>query len=98
MDIAQWRQDLDAFTAATRQMLDSIHDELSNGLASGQAQINVVTDSQRPNQSPELPPSLPSKDEHAHTTEHSLTSDDVADAGDQLIAKLKEQLAQQLNR
>jgi len=97
---------VDAFTTATRQMLDSINQELSNGLATGQAQViapSTVPIQRGTTDSPELPATSLSAaaDAGPHpvdTTEPTITSAEVAREGDQLLAQLKEQLAQQLNQ
>ena len=91
IDVAQWRQDVDAFAKATRLMLDSIHAELSNGLTTGEAQIEIVTNPLTISQSPNLS-DLVQRD---HLTPgHSPNS--LENECDQLLANLKEQLSRQL--
>lgn len=96
IDVGQWRQDVNAFAAATRRMLDSIHEELSNGLATGQAQVDVVPHGQQLIKEPEE--SQPQPTQKICSNESVTISDDVADECDQLLAKLKAQLSEQLNQ
>ena len=99
-DVTQWRQDVNAFTAATRQMLDSIHQELSNGLAHGQTQVNVVPRKQTPNTALEQPSARPSLDNQIaeHRPSPQTDADRVAMESDQILARLKAQLAEQLDQ
>ncbi len=96
VDVEQWRQDVDTFAATTRQMLDSIHEELSNGLASGQAQVDIVSHAGQPACKSDVGRSQTS--DQIGPAESTIQSDDVADECDQLLAKLKAQLSEQLNQ
>ena len=95
-NVDQWRQDVQAFTDATRQMLESIHEELSNGLATGQAQVNIVHQQPTANGLTERQ-SLPTSQDYL-ASEHSATIKDVALESDQLLERLKARLAEQLNQ
>ena len=95
-DVAQWRQDVRAFTVATRQMLDSVQQELSSGLASGQAQVNIVHQNTTTLMQAEQRSTLPSQD--TLTSSVSPSQDNATHETDQLLAKLKAQLAEQMNQ
>lgn len=95
-DVAQWRQDVQAFTVATRQMLDSVHQELSSGLASGQAQVDIVHQNTTTLMQAEQRSTLPSQD--TLTSSVSPSQDNATHETDQLLAKLKAQLAEQMNQ
>jgi hypothetical protein len=97
IDVDQWRQDVDAFAMATRQMLNSIHEELSNGLSKGHAQVSVVTGVQTNSGSSPSPPPRPisvNRDRESFATRSEQTADEC----DQLLAKLKKQLSDQLSQ
>ena len=87
---------MQAFTAATRQMLDSVHQELSNGLASGETQVNIVPQNDAPLSRAEQPSTFPSQNEPTLSAQSSV--DNPALEADQLLAKLKAQLAEQMNQ
>lgn len=100
IDVAQWRHDVDAFTTATRQMLDSIHQELSSGLAQGHAQVVLVPQKQAPDTSSTQPTTRPLIDKEVATIRASneTAADEVAIESEQILARLKAQLAEQLNQ
>ena len=99
-DVAKWRQDVEAFTTATRQMLDSINQQLSNGLANGQTQIKIVPGNQTASAIDEQPASRSSvdKDISEHHPLPQNGADEVAIESEKILAKLKAQLAEQLNQ
>ena len=95
VDVTQWRHDVNSFAVAIRQMLDSIHAELSNGLTSGKARVEVMPNQDRISAPSNVPDSI--VPEHSTTTP-THSSQNVESECDQLLAKLKEQLSQQLTQ
>lgn len=91
---------MDAFGAATRQMLESISQELSGGLAQGQAQATLITGQPTLHSSPKQPTSRPLNDKEVAESRPSTptAADDVEIESEQILARLKAQLAEQLNQ
>ena len=81
-------------------MLDSIQQELSNGISNGQTLVNVVPRKQTPKTSLEQPTLRASldKDPDKHRPSNQHHADQVAMESDQILAKLKAQLAEQLDQ
>ncbi len=91
---------MDAFSAATRQMLESIHQELSIGLSQGQAKANLVTKKPTEPSSPKQPTSGPTITQQVAESRlcTKIVADEVAIESEQILARLKAQLAEQLNQ
>ena len=77
-------------------MLESIHHELSNTLTSGRAEVELHTEDKNPRYQTGLTPSLTERAKRPIETTRSSKA--VHDECDQLLAKLKQQLSNQLKQ
>lgn len=109
INVQRWREDIQTFSQTTQQILESITDQLSNGLAApatsvrstGREVVEIdlppestpVTNSL--NQAGKSSPSTDTQTERSNQAVVNAASGD--DNCDNLIAHLKRQLAQQLD-